>query len=227
MSDPVTALSPLIARVWPRLVALVARLATLAAQAGATGDCGLRLQAFRLLRPAEALARRIIMRLAEEIDAGDLQALRASPARAASPRPAHRAACSFCLFEPVPTFAACFGLSKGRGRFRAAPRILDLDAPSPCPAPAPAPATADTLTGRVEALQRVLDAPDRSARRLARRIARTLAAPASDRRITPLRPGWPPGLRSLDTPEWLKAVLLDLNHELRSRPPPGIIKQVA
>ena len=103
MSDPVTALSPLIARVWPRLVALVARLAKLAAQAGATGDRGLRLQAFRLLRPAEALARRIIMRLAEEIDAGDLQALSASPARAASPRPAHKAACSFCLFEPVPT----------------------------------------------------------------------------------------------------------------------------
>lgn len=227
MSDPVTALSPLIARVWPRLVALVARLAKLAAQAGATGDRGLRLQAFRLLRPAEALARRIIMRLAEEIDAGDLQALRASPARAAPPRPAHKAACSFCLFEPVPTFAACFGLSKGRGRFRASPRILDLDGPSLDSAAAPAPATADTLTRRVEALQRVLDAPDRSARRLARRIARTLAAPASDRRITPLRPGWPPGLRSLDTPDWLKAVLLDLNHELRSRPPPGIMKQVA
>ncbi|WP_018146553.1 hypothetical protein [Henriciella marina] len=218
-------LTPLIARVWPRLVAFVAAIACMVAGRGGQIDGHTRAKALRLLRPAEAMVRRVIALMAIEMN---LETQAPCNNAADKRKPACRQTRSpggFTLFEPVPTFAACFGTGSGKSRFTAGPRIIDLAAPL-IPAPqTPAHQTApptqtDMLLARIDALQAAMRAPEKHARRLARRTARTLADPQSKQRITPLRPGWPPGLRGRETPDWLAAVLLDLNSAIRCRPPP-------
>lgn len=224
-------LSPLIARFWPRLVDLVASIACMVAGRGDQIDRGMRLKALRLLRPAEAMVRRVIALMALNMTV-EADEPRRETARHRKPSPhANCGATGFALFEPVPTCAACFDTGRRRRRFSAGPRIIDLAAPfapvSPPLTPETPPQTpGDTLLARIDALQSAIDAPEKLARRLARRTARTLADPQSPKRITPLRPGWPPGLPGRETPDWLGAVLLDLNSAIRCRPPPRHLETI-
>jgi len=218
MGCTVTDLSPLIARVWPRLVALVAGIAAMLEGAGAD-DRAVRLHAMRLLRPAEALVRRIITLLADRLETRLLPSAPASQAILPN-RKGRRHSAGFALFEPVATCAAAIG-GPGRGmRFHAGPRIVDVLGPgTACYAAEEAPAR-PRLNARLAALQNALEAPERHALRLARRRARALSSDGPRPRLTPLRPGWPPGIRGRDTPDWLSATLDDLNAQIRCRPPP-------
>ncbi|RIJ25859.1 hypothetical protein D1224_01700 [Henriciella barbarensis] len=209
----------MIARVWPRLVALVAGIAAMLEGAGAS-DRAMRLRAMRLLRPAEALARRIITLLADRLEA-DLPPLRDGGGQKRPEPVRRRHSAGFVLFEPVATCAASIS-RPGRGRrFHAGPRIVDvlgLIAVSPTQRDTPA---KPRLEGRIAALQKAVEAPERHALRLARRRARALSSDGPRPRLTPLRPGWPPGIRGRETPGWLTAVLDDLTVQIRCRPPPS------
>lgn len=218
MRCTVTDLSPLIARVWPRLVALVAHIAAMVAHASPQ-DRAVRLKAMRLLRPAEALARRIITLLADQMDSAPLVS---EPRGVAANRNLNqkRRSTSFTLFEPVATCAASIGKSGRRRRFSSGPRIVDVLGSNVAYARPNAVVIEPPLHARIAALQTALEAPERHAMRLARRRARALSNDASRPRLTPLRPGWPPGIHGRETPDWLVAALDDLNAQIRCRPPP-------
>lgn len=224
-------LSPLIARFWPRLVDLVALIASMVAGRDGQIHRHTRLKALRLLRPAEAMTRRVIALMALNMTVeADEPGRETAGHRKPTPH-AGRGSTGFALFEPVPTCAACFDTGRRRRRFTSGPRIIDLAAPfapvSPPPTASIPPQTpADMLLARIDALQSAIDAPEKLARRLARRTARTLADPQSPKRVTPLRPGWPPGLPGRETPDWLGAVLLDLNYAIRCRPPPRQLERI-
>lgn len=124
MGCTITDLSPLIARVWPRLVALVAHIAAMVARASPQ-DRAVRLKAMRLLRPAEALARRIIVLLADQMNPGPLPS-QPGGGTARKNRDRKRYSTGFTLFEPVATCAASIGKAGRRRRFSSGPRIVDL-----------------------------------------------------------------------------------------------------
>jgi hypothetical protein len=211
-------LSLALTRAWPLLERLVAALA--AKTGGVNGEIphALRLHVLRLLRPAEALLRRIIVLMAHEIESLP------APVPAAPPpggRPTLRRVGQpgFQLFEKVPGFASVFGPTFASPRIGANPRILDLDAPYPMPtAKADRGRRPDRLIVRVRALQAALARRAKIARRLARYWARQKARPAGPARTGPLRPGWPPGSRDRQTPDWLKDVLLHIASEIRRCP---------
>ena len=211
-------LTPLIARVWPRLVALVAHIAAMVAHASPQ-DRAVRLKAMRLLRPAEALARRIITLLADQMDSAPLVS---DPrgVRANTKLTRKRHSTGFILFEPVATCAASIGKAGRRRRFSSGPRIVDLLGAHPALPHKQAVSSEPPLSARIAALQTALETPERPAMRLARRRARALSSDAPRPRLTPLRPGWPPGIHGRETPDWLVAALDDLNAQIRCRPPP-------
>ncbi len=219
MGCTVTDLSPLIARVWPRLVALVAHIAAMVARASPQ-DRAVRLKAMRLLQPAEALARRIITLLADQMDPGTLLS-RPCCGTAQKIRARKHHSTGFTLFEPVATCAASIGKSGRRRRFSSGPRIVDLLGAHPALPQQKVASSEPTLSARIAALQSALETPERHAMRLARRRARALSSNAPRPRLTPLRPGWPPGIHGRDTPAWLVAVLDDLTAQIRCRPLAG------
>lgn len=102
---------------------------------------------------------------------------------------------SFCLFDPLKPF------SPGRqGPSQWVPRILfDLDRAAPVAVPEPAspddPVTAMGLCRRLAALKSALDDLPGQARRLARWRARRKLRQGARGRLSPLRPGSPPGHR--------------------------------
>lgn len=221
-----------LANAWPMLDRLVARLCVLAGLASSSSSASLasaplarvlRCKLLRLLRPAEALARRLVLLLARELPADAPASPVGKSARTPSQsRTAPGPQSSFRLFEPVAAFSA----NAVRGRRQrppksAGPRLLDLSGPFPQPAvqcdepPAPRPCR---LIARIRGLQRCLAAPERHAARLARAMFRRAASVAVFRRANPLRPGWPPGARSVHTPPEIRTLLSVLCFELRARP---------
>lgn len=218
MGCTVTDLSPLIARVWPRLVALVAHIAAIVTRA-APQDRAARLKAMRLLRPAEALVRRIITLLAETMDPGPLPS-QPCVGTAKKSRASQRQSTGFTLFEPVATCAASIGKPGRMRRFSSGPRIVDLLGAHAAYSSRKGVSNDPLLDVRIAALQAALEAPERHAMRLARRRARALEAAAPRPRLSPLRPGWPPGIHGRETPDWLVAALDDLTAQIRCRPPP-------
>ena len=220
MGCTVTDLSPLIARVWPRLVALVAHIAAMVAGASPQ-DPAVRLEAMRLLRPAEALARRIITLLADQMNPGPLP-LGPCCGTARKNRDRKRQSTGFALFEPVATCAASIGKTERRRRFSSGPRIVDLFGACPTVTQPRAVLSEAHLSARIAALQNALEAPERHAMRLARRRARALSSDTPRPRLTPFRPGWPPGIHGRETPGWLVAVLDDLTAQIRCRPLAGL-----
>ena len=214
-----------ISTAWAQIATLVASLARLAGCAEGLLPKRIapriRIEALRLLRPAEALARRLIVTMARSL----IDQVRAAPKQspnpkrsAASPNTATRP--TFKLFEPIASFSSILG----RGHFPAArsgpgPRILDLAASYPgtptTPEPAPRP---PSLAARIDALARLCADPARLALRHARKIAAHDFRAARLRRINPLRPGLPQGRYSPHTPGWLKDALSLFGAEVRSGP---------
>ena len=152
----------------------------------------------RILRPAESAARRLIVIAARDLVV-DVRPPRpvigASGARqrGRSPKLTDGTKTAFPLLDPLKNFAP-------RRRYsRSVPRILFLDGPTPPPLP-PIPSDDDMVDAsgacrRLAALRRALDDIDAQARRLARWRARRDREPYRIGRLSPMRPGYPPGRR--------------------------------
>ncbi|WP_084417979.1 hypothetical protein [Henriciella litoralis] len=214
-----------ISSAWTQIAALVASLAHLAGCAEGRFlpriAPAVRIKALRLLRPAEALARRLIVTMARGLIDQARAALRPNPKEASGPARSHTSTRpAFKLFEPMASFSSILGT----GHFPAArtgpgPRILDLSAPYPGPPAAPQPvARPPSLAARIDALARLCADPARLALRHARKIAAHDFRSLRLRRINPLRPGLPQGRYSRHTPDWLKDALSLFGAELRAGP---------
>ena len=185
---------------WPRAAGLVQRVILLIALAGeAYLPRAIRNQAFRILRPAEAMVRRLLVLMAAKLP--DLPKLTPYPVRSPHPEPVegrgraaeHKATSRFPMIDPqslprwqdAPPPYAKFG-----------PRIwcLGMDwtpLPDDTPAELP-PVSADSILARIAQLETVLGNRDDYAARMARFIARRRASLKPQRRF-PLRVGRAPG----------------------------------
>ena len=211
MSGPDRHLTLAMARAWPQLERLAALVAALLGlfdgRVPARISRGARLGALRLLRPAEALVRRLIVLMACQMD------VKTSPA-ALSPGHVNGEAVKrdqspkarFRLFEPLPGFARVFAAP-------ATPQGTEKSEKNGEPF-----VSAATLIRRLKGLEAVLAAPDAHARRYARLRLRKRQR-ARPGRIDPVRPGYPPGVRSRHTPDWLKDRLVQFASALRRWPP--------
>lgn len=222
-----------LAKAWPLLERLVGTLCLMAGLSNAGGSDGtagrqlaapLRRNLLRLLRPAEALARRLIVLIARE------EAAEARTAACPGQKSRHAGFCSqppsacFSLYEPIAPLAPAQP-TRMPDRLRPpagslGPRILDLsgDYPAETLAPVPElPPRPDRVLARIRGLQACLAAPSRYARRLARAMARRLASVVF-RRANPLRPGLAPGARSAHTPPEVREMLSLLSTETKARP---------
>jgi len=227
MTGPDHHLALAMERAWPMLAALVARLCALAGLDGERPperiSRAVHTHILRLLRPAEAVARRLIVLMARAIPAP------AEMAAKAALSPIHREAkrsgdqtgnAHFQLFETLPTLAA-WTRERREKPAGPGPRILFLDQPLPVIA-APDPGLpAAPLIARIRGLQKVLKDPKRRAKRHARFLLRKARANTPPGRVNPVRPGHAPGARSRYTPPELKDLLAHLTAATR-RGPPGI-----
>jgi len=189
----------------------------------------LRIAVLRLLRPAEALTRRLIVLMAWEVEVPkDLNPVcgkatqSADQKRDPAPDKDRTARPHFTLFEPLRMPRSIFLDTPAPARLKPVgpgPRILSFDRPYPV-SPAPAPDTnAASLTGRIRALQRALAAPEKIARRHAIFLERDRRSNRLPGRVNPIRPGPPPGMRSRHTPPDLKELLQFIGYEARQGPP--------
>lgn len=156
---------------------LAALLRAVAGRAGVARSAYL--EALRVLRPAEAAARRLIVALARDMDAPPPRAAQPFPEGGIPPRRRGRGRRpSFGLIDP-----------------RGGPGWCDADAEVPASPPLrdlPATVPAGRLTRRLRALEGALADLPRQARRLAARLARRTLP-------RPLRYGPPPGHRERAT----------------------------
>jgi hypothetical protein len=154
----------------------------------------------RILRPAESAVRRLIVSAARGIVVGPRKMSRVSPGRdpkTCSARPDTAGTPPILpLLDPLKKFS----FDKPRRRARGFPRIciIGLTDPAPVP-PLPSPddpVGAERIFRRLRALRCALDDLPGQACRLARWRARSLAVTDDrPRRMSVLRPGYPPGRR--------------------------------
>ena len=168
-----------------------------------------------LLRPAEALARRLLILLAKDISPDtrgsrpfpeDLKGRRAEPVEGQGP-----ATPRFHLSEPLVTFAVLMA------RQRTPVRLLHWHIPAPAAQSADKP---DRILTRLAALDTLVSHPKGAARRMARWLARHEARPG---RRSPLRIGYPPGCSPHPPDERLDCLLRDAQMFAQTAldPPPG------
>ena len=213
---------------WKRLAALMATVCAMMPAGWESNDTPLRsclrLKLLRLLRPAEALARRLILTMARDLSVApgkpsitprahmDFSALR----RAGTPPTS-----VFSLYESIPPLRVHLTPVQASKCFRTVgpgPRILDLD--GSC-------TLVNTLDGtgrtfrvkiRLTALLTAMKDPAPLARRIARRLLR--ARQTGTLKRLPLKPGYAPGRLSRHTPYWLCEALRVFTLEIRGWPPP-------
>ncbi len=177
------------------LLRLVAALVSLAGTAVAVAlPPGIRRAILRVLRPAEAAGRRLVVVAAEELSV-PAPAQRQAPS-APIPKGNGAAVPCFALFDPRKRFAA----SNDGARMLAGygPRIDGIALTEPSTPEGREPSDARVM-GRLLALHAALEDIPKQARRLARVLARRRAADEIPRRTSPLRPGFPPGHRQRQT----------------------------
>lgn len=195
----------------PHLAVVVAMIRALVSSEE-TLSPGLRRRIVALLRPAEALARRLLILLAKQ------SATRAAgqdcplPDWSCLPKPGRKAAPSFKLSEPLTTFAVLLQRQKA-----SRPDLLhwhraDIQTPAKTDQP-------DRLLKRLAALEAVIANPGRTARRMACWLARHARQPG---RTSPLRIGYPPGRSDRPPDARLDCLLRDAHIFARSAldPPP-------
>ena len=172
----------------------------------------LRCAVLRVLRPAESAVRRLVIIAARNmrVEAHPVRAVILGPA----PRQAKRRRCERPPSVKVKTVAKATNLSLPlidplkrfhfgpvRKKPKGFPRIsiIGVTEPRPIPEyriPSPGdPVDAAPLCRRLHALRRALDDLDGQAKRLARWRARRDAGLLRAKRLSPMRPGWPPGFR--------------------------------
>ena len=210
MSGPDRHLTLAMARAWPQLERLAAMVGALLGlfdgAVPARISRGARLGALRLLRPAEALVRRLIVLMAYQMDVKTPAARGPIHVNHDAARQGQSIKPRFRLFEPLPGFSGVF----------AAPGTQQ--APEKATKSPDEPVSAAMLARRLEGLEAVLAAPEAHARRYARLRTRRRQR-ARPGRTDPVRPGYPPGARSRHTPGWLKEMLVQFASALRRWPP--------
>ena len=163
---------------WLRLASIVAMALDILGPAVRLLPRGLAARALAVLRPCEAMARRLLYLIAPTLPAIPAKAGASSrsfplPAAQDSGQRRDSRKVAFRFSEPL-----------GSGPKATGPHIRFLDGPSPPPAPPRpprpprAPQTSARLLARIAALQHVIDHPDAHARRLARWLARRRATGA-------------------------------------------------
>ena len=221
----------------PLLMSLIAQASAILALASRAGTTRIsrsaHARALRLIRPAEALVRRLIVLLANKLHTTplpplppnpDRRSLRrqgpmdqtAEPERAAEDRTmdtrlrGHLRSLqppSFALFEPNPAFARMYA----EGEAIPVPaRAFGPPAPTCHPA---------RLLARLEALQAAMENREALALRHARSIPRKIAKDCFAR-VNPWRVGAAPGVRSRHTEPWLADMLSLFMMAIRRIPPP-------
>ncbi len=200
---------------WPRLAALVTRIAVLVGVADRLPGT-LRNQALRLIRPAESMARRLLILMAVR-ENGDLSPARGGIARTgpASRRMARTASAprkeghNLPLLDPIriPTWTSNPPYAK------LGPRIWRLGMEwtyLPQESEAETDYPAQPVRRRLARLQAVLDDREKHVARMRRWLARRRAADRPGR-ITPLRIGRPPGYCRRGPDALVHSALLDLS----------------
>ena len=197
---------------WPRVAALVERVILLIGLAGEAPVLprAIRNQALRLIRPAEAMLRRLLVLMAVQSPVDAPQPAQRGPRNPRkNPKPTPNLTPHFNLLEPqhslrigpvLPPYAA-FG-----------PRIWSLGSDWTYLPPDPAENTPDlgSLLRRIAALEAVLSAPETYGRKMAKWLARRDQKQGAHRRF-PMRPGRPPGYARRDTDRIMAGALRDLN----------------
>jgi len=181
-----------------------------------------RMQVLRLLRPAEAALRRLIVMAAEGMK------VRARVRRSGPMPKLPKAEKSddhippFPLFDPRKWFPE---LAKSRRALRGpGPRISGFGDGSWTPHTPPPPTDFNPvrLCGRLQALHKALEEIPKQAKRLVRMQARRRATNEPLKRTEPLRSGWPPGHRKHQTHE-IDEILSDCHKLARNeKKPPDI-----
>ncbi|MGB3625477.1 MAG: hypothetical protein WA989_06610 [Henriciella sp.] len=203
-------------RAVPRLLALLADICAMLHIIGGRAPSYFtrqaRVKALRLLRPAEALMRRLIVLMADEIEVEGqkTRSSRRRPAPHGEPvEPGGQSGSgtpTFQLFEHIPSLASVFGAPTPEkfGPSLPPPELIEPDA----------------LMRRINALAGAIEHRDTLARAHARRLARW---PKNVRlpRWDPCRPGRPPGLRSRHVPPWLVDMVQLFMMKIRRLPLPG------
>ncbi|MEM5515725.1 hypothetical protein WNY37_02115 [Henriciella sp. AS95] len=172
----------------------------------------------RLIRPAEALVRRLIALLAEKVHSTPLPPQRPHvpirPAMVSGAEPEGPGAAApqpetptFALYEFMPSFVRHYL----EGETTPVPQS-GFGPPAPTCNPG-------RLIARLEALQQAIDNRHAIALRLARSTPRKIAR-NSAARVTPWRLGWPPGGKSAHTEPWLADMLSLFMMAIRRIPPP-------
>ncbi|WP_300380966.1 hypothetical protein [Henriciella sp.] len=196
----------------PHLAVVVAMIRALISSEE-TLSPGLRRRIVALLRPAEALARRLLILLAKQPAIRAARQGRPLPDWSCLPKPGRKAAPSFRLSEPLVTFAVLLQRQKAKG-----PNLLHWHRPAPNTFVKTD--QQDRLLKRLAALEAVSSNPQRAARRMARWLVRHARQPG---RTSPLRIGYPPGLSDRPPDARLDCLLRDAQMFARSAldPPPG------
>lgn len=242
---------------WPRLRALVAQVCALVGWASGPAPAQLpaylRLAALRLLRPAEAMARRLVL-LEAVAEALPSVKISAHPGRdPGSPATGRRQAAKdpglrreerkllLPLTDTLPGFPAPHN-DQRRIPDAEVPRVRLMDASAVWTPPPGASRDADRPVpsartfARLAALQALLDDPAPAARRMARWLARSAAMgalPPEHRRparISPLRPGRPPGYRRRGGDRLFASALSEVQRICAlalERPPPDLAQAQA
>ncbi len=227
---------------WPRLRALVAQVCALVGWASGPAPAQLpacvRLAALRLIRPAEAMARRLVL-LAAMMDGLPEVKISADPGLdpgsfSARPGPVSgdpglrrdERQALLPLTDTLPGFPRPHN-DQRRVPDAEVPRIRRMEAGATWTPPVQGTRDADRAVeaartfARLSALQSLLEDPAPAARRMARRLARSAAMgalpPAHRRpvRVTPLRPGWPPGYRRRGGDPLISGALAELTRLAR------------
>lgn len=171
----------------------------------------------RLLRPVEALLRRLIILMARDVDMAAVtpRVVRKSALRRRKPA---SATAHFRLFEPLSHLTSVRRGAPARQRGNG-PRCFDLSQPFPALPEVPQDKAAAPLFHRIEAVQRALENSSRLARRYAGFLARARQPKAVPGRFCAMRPGPAPGARSAYTPPDLRDLLAFFTAEVRRGPP--------
>lgn len=205
-------------RAWPQLLALIARAAAILHVSEGIAPTLVtrtaRKAALRLIRPAEALVRRLIFTLAARYHTTPLPPGPHLPPED-KPGPAPRTAApittsgprtpNFRLFEHVASLASIIG----------PPRAETFGPPKP-PTKLCSPAR---LIARIDALKHAIETHADLAARYARAVPRAIAERWCAR-VDPLRRGHPPGAASRHTEPWLADSLYLLTMWIRRIDPP-------
>ena len=202
---------------WPRVAALAARITALLG-AGSMLPRGVRNQALRLLRPAEAMLRRLLVLMAIKQSAiwsrhsphpEPVEGRGRTTKDQTSQDRSHSQ--NFPLLDPLhlpsmvqsPPPYATFG-----------PRIWSLGSTwtyLPAETELPELLPIARLQDRLARLQAALDAPEKQVARMARWLARR-GHGQRPRRLFPMRPGRPPGYTRRSPDQLSLSALRDLNH---------------